>query len=138
MGAATALLHGDRDPSIAGMVIDSPFSNLKQLCHELAKSYSRVPGFIRRIALGMVRKTIKKKAGFDVKALNPVDSVHKCYIPALFIAASGDDFIRPVHTETLFAQYAGDKNKIIVAGDHNSVRPQFMLDSVGIFFYNTL
>ncbi len=29
MGAVTALLHGDRDPSIAGMVLDSPFSELK-------------------------------------------------------------------------------------------------------------
>lgn len=29
MGAVTALLHGDRDPSIAAMVLDSPFSNLK-------------------------------------------------------------------------------------------------------------
>ena len=27
MGAVTALLHGDRDPSIAGMVLDSPFSS---------------------------------------------------------------------------------------------------------------
>ena len=29
MGAVTALLHGDRDPTIAAMVLDSPFSNLK-------------------------------------------------------------------------------------------------------------
>lgn len=29
MGAATALLHGDRDPSIACMILDSPFANLK-------------------------------------------------------------------------------------------------------------
>lgn len=28
MGAVTALLYGDNDPSIAGMVLDSPFSNL--------------------------------------------------------------------------------------------------------------
>jgi dienelactone hydrolase len=31
MGAVTALLHGDRDPSIAGMVLDSPFSDLPNL-----------------------------------------------------------------------------------------------------------
>lgn len=31
MGAVTALLHGDRDPSIAGMVLDSPFSDMKVL-----------------------------------------------------------------------------------------------------------
>jgi hypothetical protein len=29
MGAATALLHGDRDPSIAGMVLDSAFADMK-------------------------------------------------------------------------------------------------------------
>lgn len=31
MGAATALLHANRDPSIAGMVVDSGFADLKQL-----------------------------------------------------------------------------------------------------------
>ena len=28
MGAATTLLHAHRDPSIAGLVLDSPFSSL--------------------------------------------------------------------------------------------------------------
>jgi len=28
MGAVTALLHADRDPSIAAIVLDSPFANL--------------------------------------------------------------------------------------------------------------
>jgi len=37
MGAVTALLYGDRDPSIGGMVLDSPFSNMKVLVDELAK-----------------------------------------------------------------------------------------------------
>jgi hypothetical protein len=34
--------------------------------------------------------------------------------------------------------YAGDKNLVLVEGDHNSPRPDFFLDSVGIFFHNTL
>ena len=29
MGAATAIMHGDRDPSIAGMVLDSAFISLR-------------------------------------------------------------------------------------------------------------
>ena len=29
MGSVTALLYGDRDPSIAGMVLDSPFSDMR-------------------------------------------------------------------------------------------------------------
>ena len=33
----TALLHGDRDPSIAGMILDSPFADLTQLCEEMVE-----------------------------------------------------------------------------------------------------
>jgi hypothetical protein len=29
MGAVTALMHADRDPSIAGLVLDGPFSSLR-------------------------------------------------------------------------------------------------------------
>jgi alpha/beta superfamily hydrolase len=36
MGAVTALLHGDRDPSIAALILDSPFSSMKTLVKELA------------------------------------------------------------------------------------------------------
>jgi len=31
MGAVTWLMHGHRDPSIASMILDSPFSNLNKL-----------------------------------------------------------------------------------------------------------
>ena len=31
MGAVTCLMHGDRDPTIGAMVLDSPFSNMKKL-----------------------------------------------------------------------------------------------------------
>lgn len=58
MGAVTALLHGDRDPSIAGMVLDSPFSNLRTLCDELAASHSKVPKFLVGAAMSFVKKTI--------------------------------------------------------------------------------
>ena len=53
MGAVTALLHGDRDPSIAGMVLDSPFSNLRTLCDELAGSHG-VPAFLVGAAMSFV------------------------------------------------------------------------------------
>mmetsp|Transcript_29850 Transcript_29850/g.40342 ORF Transcript_29850/g.40342 Transcript_29850/m.40342 type:complete len:162 (+) Transcript_29850:231-716(+) len=88
MGAVTALLHGDRDPSIAGMVLDSPFSNLKALVNELAKAHTKVPGFLVSTALKMVASTIKGKAKFDINKLSPIDHVNECFIPALF--ATGD------------------------------------------------
>jgi len=138
MGAATSLLHGDRDPSIAGMVIDSPFCSLSRLSDELARTYSKIPGFIVSVAKSMIRKTIKKKAGFNINDLEPIDHVNKCFIPAMFICANGDMLISPSHTHDLYAKYAGDKSLSIVEGDHNSARPQYVLDSIAIFFYNTL
>lgn len=48
--SVTALLHGDRDPSIAGMVLDSPFADLTQLCEEMVEKARdhgiNVPGFV--------------------------------------------------------------------------------------------
>ena len=37
MGAATALLHGERDPSIAGMILDSAFASLEMLAEEMVE-----------------------------------------------------------------------------------------------------
>lgn len=58
MGAATALLHGHRDPSIAGMVLDSPFSHLRQLSDELVKNNTKIPGLLASMALKLVRSSI--------------------------------------------------------------------------------
>jgi pimeloyl-ACP methyl ester carboxylesterase len=39
MGAATALLYCNTDPSIACLVLDSAFTSLKHIMHELAAQY---------------------------------------------------------------------------------------------------
>ena len=49
-----------------------------------------------------VRKSVLAKANFDMNKLNPIDFVDKCFIPALFVVAKGDDFVRPHHGETLY------------------------------------
>lgn len=140
MGASTALLHGDRDPSIAGIVLDSPFTSLRGLAEELVDVFVGIalPKWMVTLALNMIRSTIKTKGKFDINDISPISHVDKTFIPALFVAAEGDSFIRPDHAKNLFTAYAGDKNLIIVDGDHNSTRPKFFLDSVAIFFYNTL
>jgi pimeloyl-ACP methyl ester carboxylesterase len=142
MGAATALLHGERDPSIAGMILDSAFASLEMLAEEMVEKGRKhglfAPGFVVAIAMRFIRSSVLKKAEFDIKELAPIDHADKCYIPALFIAAEGDDFVSPHHTQKIYHQYAGDKNVIIVDGDHNSQRPAFMYDMVAIFLVQTL
>lgn len=61
MGAVTALMYSDSDPSIACMVLDSPFSNMEALARELAEKQSKVPGFLVSGAISMISGTIKDK-----------------------------------------------------------------------------
>jgi pimeloyl-ACP methyl ester carboxylesterase len=140
MGAATALLHVPREPSLAGIVLDSPFSDLRLVADELAHLFlgSNVPGFILSLGISMVRSSIKSRAQFDIDELSPISHVSNAYVPALFAAADQDTFIKPEHGKTLFEKYAGDKNFILVPGDHNSPRPRFFQDSVFIFLQTVL
>lgn len=43
MGAITAMMHADRDPSIAGLVLDSGFASLRLLAEDLCKQHVRLP-----------------------------------------------------------------------------------------------
>jgi fermentation-respiration switch protein FrsA (DUF1100 family) len=142
MGAATALMYGDRDPSIACMILDSPFADLTQLCEELVEKGREqgivVPNFVVTLAIRMLQGSIKKQAGFSIKSISPVSHADKCFIPALFVAGEHDDFIKKHHSEQIHDVYAGDKNLIIVEGDHNSPRPKFMFDSASIFLQTCL
>jgi len=140
MGASTALLHADRDPSIAGMVLDSPFSELRVLCEELVDVYTnnKIPRWVVGIALAMVRSSIWQHAAFDIFDLSPIQHVSNSFAPALFTAAYNDSFIRPHHAKELHDAYSGDKNFLMLEGDHNSARSRFFMDSVAIFFFNTL
>ncbi|KAL6839478.1 hypothetical protein ACP4OV_030748 [Aristida adscensionis] len=135
----TSLLYGAEDPSIAGMVLDSAFSNLYDLMMELVEVYKiRVPKFTVKMAVQYMRRVIQRRAKFDIMDLNVVQFAPKTFIPALFGHASNDMFIQPHHTDRIHQAYAGDKNLIKFEGDHNSPRPQFYYDSVSIFFYNVL
>jgi fermentation-respiration switch protein FrsA (DUF1100 family) len=142
MGAATALMFGDRDPSIACMILDSPFADLTQLCEEMVEKARDqgvvVPGFVVSVALRMIQSSVKKQAGFNIKQVSPIAHADKCFIPAMFVAGEHDDFIKKHHSEILHSKYAGDKNLIVVEGDHNSPRPKFMFDSASIFLQTCL
>lgn len=101
MGAATALLHGERDPSIAGMVLDSSFADLNMLAEEMVEKGRQngmfAPNFVVKMAIRFIRSSVQKTADFDIKSLSPIEHADKCYIPALFVAAEGDAFVPPHH-----------------------------------------
>ncbi|XP_010532691.1 PREDICTED: uncharacterized protein LOC104808656 isoform X2 [Tarenaya hassleriana] len=139
MGAVTSLMYGAEDPSIAGMVLDSPFSDLVDLMMELVDTYKfRLPKFTVKFAIQYMRRAVQKKAKFDITDLNTIKVAKSCFVPVLFGHAIDDDFIRPHHSDRIYEAYVGDKNIIKFDGDHNSPRPQFYFDSINIFFHNVL
>jgi len=138
MGAATALMYAERDPSIAGMVLDSPFASLEQLAEELVEKGREqgvyAPSLLVSLALRFIRSSVLDRAKFDIRDLSPLNAAKSCFVPSLFVAASGDAFIPPHHSSSLHDACVSDgKNLILVDGDHNSKRPVFLFDSASIF-----
>ncbi|XP_034225398.1 uncharacterized protein LOC117635153 isoform X2 [Prunus dulcis] len=108
MGAVTSLLYGAEDPSIAGMVLDSPFSDLVDLMMELVDTYKiRLPKFTVKFAIQYMRRAIQKKAKFDITNLNTIKVANSCFVPSLFGHAIDDDFIQPHHSDRIFEAYMG-------------------------------
>ncbi|CAD7938156.1 unnamed protein product [Amoebophrya sp. A25] len=142
MGAVTALLHADRDHSLACLVLDSPFTRLRTLCQELVENgeylglkAGTLTSLIVDGVLHFLRGTVKEKAGFEIDDLKPIENVSRSYVPAYFIAGADDNFIPPHHSRDLWEAYAGeDKLYDCVEGaDHNSQRPRSYMRKISDF-----
>jgi pimeloyl-ACP methyl ester carboxylesterase len=142
MGAATALMYGSRDPTISCMILDSPFIDLATLATELVERGKEhgvhVPHIVVTMVMRMLKSSVKHEAGFNIKHISPISHAPKCFIPAMIVAGAHDDFIKKRHAEVIHARYAGDKNLVIVDGDHNSPRPRYMVQSAMLFLQSCM
>eukprot|EP00892_Ulva_mutabilis_P009090 jgi/Ulvmu1/6553/UM003_0187.1 len=140
MGAVTSLLYSERDPSVAALVLDSPFSRLTDLMRELAEE-QKIPlwSMLGGTALRLMRRSVKKRAGFDINTISPVDSAPRAHAPAFFGHASSDTFVQPHHSARLFEAYSGDKERMVFEQcDHNSPRPIEYYNSAAGFLSRAL
>lgn len=87
-----------------------------------------------------VCRSVKKRAGFDITAINPQDFVPRAFTPALFGHARADTFVGVHHTERLHADYAGEKELMLFGDgcDHNSPRPVAFYEAVRVFLSRAL
>lgn len=123
MGAATALLYASRDPSIAALVLDSPFASLVRLMAELVHTLPlrfSVPSLLVRGAVAVLRHNIRRRAGFDIHALDVVAASRRCFVPALFAHGREDTFVPPAHSEALAASYSGQSSRVLFDGGRAS------------------
>ncbi|KAL3800601.1 hypothetical protein ACHAW5_001069 [Stephanodiscus triporus] len=142
MGAATAIMYGSRDATISCMILDSAFTDLTRLAEEMVEKVKEqginVPNFVVSMTLRMIKSSIKSQAGFSIRHISPISHVNRCFIPAMFVAGDHDCFIDKQHSQRLHACYAGDKNIVIVDGDHNSPRPRYLLQSACLFLQSCM
>lgn len=137
MGAATALMHCDRDPLIGAVCADSSFASLPDLMRELASSelaFLPTPDWLLTMVYSVVRLRVQSMAGFDVEDVVPIQHVRNCKAPALFIHARRDGYIPLGHTRSLYQEHAGDKELLEIGGDHNSIRGRQVVNHVVDFF----
>ena len=140
MGAVTALMYTARDPSIAGVVADSPFSHLPDLLVEIVSDQKLpIPKFFLRFVLWIMKRSVKSRAKFDLDSVSPIKVMRTAFIPAVFSHGKEDDFIRPHHSQRLHdACSSADKRLVMFDGTHNSPRPEYFYTCVGQFFYMSL
>ena len=66
-------------------VVDSPFARLTELMLELVEEQKiPIPKAFMRVALSMMRRSVRKRASFSLDAVAPLELAPQAYIPALF------------------------------------------------------
>ena len=86
-------------------------------------------------AISIIGSTVKNKNGMDINDIKPINSVKNCQVPAFFVHAFDDNFVKYEHSENIFIFYSGEIKKLRgITGGHNGVRPKVLLDEIGEFF----
>jgi hypothetical protein len=91
MGAATALMV--RSPLLKGIVVDSGYTTITDLCTCIAGSQTSVPSWLTPGAVWVLGRMVKSAAGFDIYAVRPIDWVKNATVPALFGHSPNDEFV---------------------------------------------
>ena len=138
MGAVTSLIYASKDQSMSGIFLDSPFFSLNLLIDEFSKEKVPFPNFFVKQVVNTLKETIKEKGEFNIDDIEPVKFAKKCFVPAFFSHGKDDTFVNMHHCKDLYNEYAGEKNILLVDGEHNSLRPNTLSEKVADFFYNAL
>lgn len=138
MGAVSTVLYASRDPRIAALVLDSPFTSLDELSEDIAISYKYVPKALISFFKEKVRTTVLKYAGFDMAELNTARYIKSCLMPTAFIHGVNDTLVDIRHSQALFEVHRGEKLIFEVDGTHNSARKAVIVNQIGIFLKDAL
>lgn len=130
MGAASCILYASCDAHISFLILDSPFTSLKEVSEQLISSYKVFPSSVFRFVFNSLRNSILKHAHFDILEVCPNKYIGKCHMPCIFLHATKDKLVSVDQSRELYEKYQGDKYLLELGGGHNSTRPAVVLDRV--------
>mmetsp|Transcript_35875 Transcript_35875/g.73109 ORF Transcript_35875/g.73109 Transcript_35875/m.73109 type:complete len:174 (+) Transcript_35875:721-1242(+) len=146
MGAVACLLyaHESRGEHVQAMVLDSPFSNFRDLVftHPQALSLPRFTVPALRVVFPLYRRAVRRRSGCGLDVNQHLDVAAaargiRADLPAMFVSAEGDLIVPCSHGQTLTDTYGGSpKEHLQLRGlhhDHNSVRPRQTLSKLADF-----
>jgi len=123
---------------IGGLVLDSPYSSLREMIDDLAEFYiPKVPlipyEMVVDATVNALRDDVKRRACYDLLDIDARAAAPQCACPALF-AHSLDDFLVPIkHSKRLVESYGASAQLVELRGDHISARDLKFLDHAYAF-----
>jgi len=132
-------MHSVDDPSLAGIVADSPFSDLWELMTEVCARHVPLPSFLISPLMHFVRFVVQRKAGFDIREVSPQASIDRCFVPLLLLRGEKDEFTTPWHVDTLKRGCRGEVLRLEMPGaTHISARPDEFIARAAVFLVRAL
>lgn len=128
MGASTILLmlgkYRELQKNIMGVVLDSPFGNLRKMCSSIGTSMTGLPGILIESGLKIIRKTIIDEGGFDIDLVKPKLEVPNITVPCVFVLAENEEFIQEKTYQKMIRNYGGIQKKVYLlkGANHGSLR----------------
>lgn len=130
MGAASSILYASCDPTLSVLILDSPFTSLRQVTEDLIYSSKIIPNLLFKYLFQSIREHILAIASFDILDVNPIKFASYCQMPAIFLHGVKDKLVSINQSRELYDAYTGDKYLLELGGGHNSPRPSQVLERV--------
>lgn len=118
MGAAIALQSAGIEPRLAGVVAESPFSDLREVSYDYAGLHlSPWLGrtLFRPVSISALRKA-EQEGGFSADQVSPEKAVAACAFPVLLICDARDSTIPCRHARRIYDAARGPKQIWVVPG----------------------
>lgn len=122
MGGAVALQSAAVESRIAGVVAESPFSDLREVSYDYAglrlSPWLGKTLFRPAVWAGMPR--VEREGGFEADDVSPAKAVAARAFPVLLICGASDRTIPTRHTQKVFEAATGPKDLWLVPGAEHS------------------